>query len=281
MAESGAHLREVGSTNRTRAADYERAINERTALLLRVHPSNFQMTGFTGRPSVEELVALGRDHSIPVFEDLGSGCLADLSAVGIAEPLVQSSMEAGVDMVAFSGDKLLGGPQAGIIAGRRDLVDCVRRHPLFRALRVGKLTIAAMESSLQACLRGAWDEIPAQRMLRLSPGELHARAKAFLERLRPHLPAGAVLEIVGGFSVIGGGSTPDQKLPSFLLAAAGSQWSAARIEERLRLPAEGIPVIARVEAGRLLLDLRTVFPDEEGPLACALVGALAGPVTAG
>jgi L-seryl-tRNA(Ser) seleniumtransferase len=275
MAESGAFLRAVGSTNRTRAADYERAINERTALLLRVHPSNFQMTGFTERPAIEELAALGRKYSLPVFEDLGSGCLADLSGIGIAEPVVRAGLAAGADLLAFSGDKLLGGPQAGIVAGRRDLVERIRRHPLFRALRVDKLTIAAMEETLSAYLRGARDEIPAQRMLRLPPGELHTRAKAFVERLQSHLPAGASLEIVEGFSVIGGGSTPDQKLPTFLLAVASPQLSAARIEERLRQPAEGIPVIARIEAGCLLLDLRTVYPDEEGPLACALVGALA------
>ena len=274
MAESGAFLREVGTTNRTRGADYERAINERTALLLRVHPSNFQMTGFTERPAIEELTALGRKHSLPVFEDIGSGCLADLSGIGIAEPLACASLTAGVDLLAFSGDKLLGGPQAGIIAGRRDLVDRVRRHPLFRALRVDKLTIAAVEETLGAYLRGAWDEIPTQRMLRLSAAEIHTRANALLERLHAHLPAGASLGIIEGFSVIGGGSTPDQKLPTFLLSVASTKLSAARLEERLRRPAEGIPVIARIEDGRLLLDLRTVFPDEEGPLACALVGAL-------
>jgi L-seryl-tRNA(Ser) seleniumtransferase len=274
MAESGAFLREVGTTNRTRAADYERAINERTALLLRVHPSNFQMTGFTERPAIEELSALGRKHSLPVFEDLGSGCLADLSGIGIVEPMARASLAAGVDVIAFSGDKLLGGPQAGIIAGRRDLVERTRRHPLFRALRADKLAIAAMEETLSAHLRGAWDEIPAQRMLRLSPNELRQRASAFVERLQPHLPAGASLEIVEGFSVIGGGSTPDQKLPTFLLAVSCRQLTSARLEERLRQPAEGIPVIARIEDGRLLLDLRTVLPDEEGLLACALVGAL-------
>jgi L-seryl-tRNA(Ser) seleniumtransferase len=274
MAESGAFLREVGTTNRTRAADYECAINECTALLLRVHPSNFQMTGFTERPAIGELTALGCKYSLSVFEDLGSGCLADLSGIGIGEPMARASIAAGVDVIAFSGDKLLGGPQAGIIAGRRDLVERIRRHPLFRALRVDKLTIAAMEETMGAYLRGAWDEIPAQRMLRLSPDELRQRAVAFVERLQVHLPAGASLEVVEGFSVIGGGSTPDRKLPAFLVAVASPQLSAARIEERLRRPAEGIPVIARIEEGRLLLDLRTVFPDEEGPLACALVGAL-------
>jgi L-seryl-tRNA(Ser) seleniumtransferase len=275
MAESGAFLREVGATNRTRAADYERAINERTALLLRVHPSNFQMTGFTERPSIEELTTLGHKHSLPVFEDLGSGCLADLIGIGIAEPMVRASLAADADLLAFSGDKLLGGPQAGIIAGRRGLVERVRRHPLFRALRVDKLTIAALEETLSAYLRGAFDEIPAQRMLRMSAGELHKRAAAFVERLQPHLPACSSLEIMEGFSVIGGGSTPDQKLPAFPLAVATPHLSAARLEERLRRPADGIPVIARIKEDRLLLDLRTVFPDEEGPLACALVGALA------
>ncbi|HKF51251.1 MAG TPA: L-seryl-tRNA(Sec) selenium transferase, partial [Candidatus Acidoferrales bacterium] len=167
MAASGARLREVGTTNRTRIADYERAISKETRLLLRVHPSNFKIVGFTKRPELEELPALGRKKRIPVFEDLGSGCLTDLANADAGEPVVRASFAAGVDLVTFSGDKLLGGPQAGIIAGKQKLVERVRRNPLFRALRVDKLTIAALEATLSAYQRGALDEIPALRMIRM------------------------------------------------------------------------------------------------------------------
>jgi L-seryl-tRNA(Ser) seleniumtransferase len=274
MAESGAVLREVGTTNRTRLRDYERAINERTRLLLRVHPSNFRITGFTERPSLDELVALGRRHQLPVFEDLGSGCLADLAASGIAEPVARASCDAGVSAVCFSGDKLLGGPQAGIIAGQREIVERIRRNPLFRALRVDKLTIAALEVTLKSYLRGAYDEIPTLRMIRLPANELARRAANFSEQLRPSLPQDANLEVHAGFSVIGGGSTPDQQLPTHLIAISSRRHSATQLEERLRRPERGTPVIARIEDDLLLLDLRTVFPDEEAALAAALVSAL-------
>jgi len=274
MAESGALLREVGTTNRTRIVDYERAITERTRFLLRVHPSNFRIVGFTERPSLESLAALGKKHSLPVFEDLGSGCLADLSESAVHEPLVRQSLESGADIVAFSGDKLLGGPQAGIIAGRRELIERIRRHPLFRALRVDKLVIAAMEETLSAYLRGAFEEIPVQRMLRAGSEELRARAELFFEGLKPHLSAGISVKICEGFSVIGGGATPEQTLPAHLIRIASPRDSASRLEEKLRCPAEGMPVIARIEDNRLVVDLRTVFPNEEGMLACALVGAL-------
>jgi L-seryl-tRNA(Ser) seleniumtransferase len=275
MAESGAVLREVGTTNRTRLADYERAISERTRLLLRVHPSNFRMVGFTERPQLEELVELGRRASLPVFEDLGSGCLADLSAYGLDEPLAGASLAAGASVVSFSGDKLLGGPQAGIIAGKKELVERIRRNPLFRALRVDKLTIAALETTLSACLRGALDEIPALRMIRLSAGEIGRRAEAFLERLRLQLASGEVeMEIRPGQSVIGGGSTPAEHLPTQVMTVATARYSAAQLEARLRQPAEGFPVLARIEDERLVLDLRTVFPEQEPALAAALAAAL-------
>src|SRR5205809_6067198 len=166
MEQSGAILREVGTTNRTHLADYENAISEKTRVLLRVHPSNFKVTGFTDKPSIEELVALSQQNGLPLVEDLGSGCLVDLSEYGVSEPTVKQSIEAGVSIVMFSGDKLLGGPQAGIIAGEKELVARVRRHPLFRALRVDKLAIAALEATLGAYLRAAWDEIPVMRMIR-------------------------------------------------------------------------------------------------------------------
>jgi L-seryl-tRNA(Ser) seleniumtransferase len=275
MAESGATLREVGTTNRTRIADYERAINEHTRLLLRVHPSNFQITGFAEKPSLEQLAALSQRASLPLVEDLGSGCLVDLSAAGIAEPLVRHSIDAGVSVVLFSGDKLLGGPQAGIIAGKNEIVARIRRHPLFRALRVDKLTTAALAATLGAYLRAALDEIPALRMIRLTPQELKRRAENFLRELTPELPLDEVeLEITDGASLPGGGSTPTQSLPTKIIRIASARHSAAQLEQRLRCSPTRISVIARVEDDRLALDLRTVFPEQEAQLAQALAAAL-------
>ena len=241
MAESGAVLREVGTTNRTGIRDYEEAINDRTRLLLRVHPSNFRVTGFTDRPSLEELVALGKKVNLPVYEDLGSGCLADLTAAGILEPVVRSSGEAGVSVMSFSGDKLLGGPQAGMIAGKKEIVDRIRRNPLFRALRVDKLTIAALEVTLKSYLRGALDEIPALRMIRLSAAEIGSRAEQLLAKLRPLLPDDVAIQIREGVSVIGGGSTPDQSLPTSLIAIASPRISARQLEENMRRPELQVP----------------------------------------
>jgi L-seryl-tRNA(Ser) seleniumtransferase len=274
LAESGAVLREVGTTNRTRTGDYERAINKSTRLLLRVHPSNFRITGFTARPSLEELVALGKKRKIPVCEDLGSGCVADLTPSGVNEPVACESFTAGVGIITFSGDKLLGGPQAGIIAGKKDLIERVRRNPLFRALRVDKLTIAALEATLLDYRRGAVDEIPTLRMIRIPASEIAQRAQAFVEKLRPALPADATAEIIKGNSVIGGGSTPDQSLPTFLVAITRRHHTAAEIEARLRAGKSGPPIIARVERNRLIIDFRTVFPSEESALAAAISATL-------
>src|SRR5262249_498975 len=250
--------------NRTRLADYERAISERTRLLLRVHPSNFRIVGFTERPRLEELIELGRRAGLPVFEDLGSGCLVDLSPYGLEEPVARSSLAAGASVVSFSGDKLLGGPQAGIIAGKKELVERVRHNPLFRALRVDKLTIAALEVTLSACLRGALDEIPALRMIRLSAEEIGRRSAAFIERLRLQLGRGEVeVELRRGESVIGGGSTPAEHLPTRLISIASVRHSAVELEARLRRAADQAAVIARIEDERLVLDLRTVFPEQE------------------
>jgi L-seryl-tRNA(Ser) seleniumtransferase len=274
MAESGATLREVGTTNRTRIADYERTINEKTRLLLRVHPSNFQITGFAEKPTLEELATLSQRTSLPLIEDLGSGCLVDLSAAGISEPLVRHSIDAGVSVVIFSGDKLLGGPQAGIIAGKKEIVTRVRRHPLFRALRVDKLTTAALEATLGAYLRAELDEIPALRMIRMTSQELKRRAENFLRELTPELPLGEVeLEVADGASLAGGGSTPAQSLPTNIIRIASARHSAAQLEQRLRRSA-GISVIARVEEDHLILDLRTVFPEQEPQLVKALATAL-------
>jgi len=275
MAQSGAVLREVGTTNRTRIVDYESAINENTRLLLRVHPSNFTITGFAEKPSLEELVSLGQRTGLPLVEDLGSGCLVDLSSVGIREPTVRQSVDAGVSVVMFSGDKLLGGPQAGIIAGKKELVSRVRRHPLFRALRVDKLTTAALAATLGAYLRGAVDEIPGLRMIRMSVQEIKRRAENFLRELTPELPLGEVeLDITDGSSLAGGGSTPTQSLPTKLIRIASARYSAAQLEQRLRRAPAGISVIARVEDDRLILDLRTVFPEQEVALLKTIAAAV-------
>jgi len=281
MEQSGATLREVGTTNRTRLADYENAITDKTRILLRVHPSNFQITGFTDKPSLQELAALAQRKNLPLVEDLGSGCLVDLSAHGITEPLVRHSFEAGAHIVMFSGDKLLGGPQAGIIAGKHDLVAKIRRHPLFRALRVDKLTIAALEATLGAYLRAVHDEIPALRMIRATATDVKLRAENFLRDLAAELPPGKnageaenKFHIVDGSSLVGGGSTPAQSLPTKLIRITSPLYSAAQLEQRLRRAPAGISVIARVESDRLILDLRTVLPAQEPQLVQSIAAAL-------
>ena len=275
MEQSGAILREVGTTNRTRLADYENAINEKTRVLLRVHPSNFKVTGFTDKPSIEELVALSQRSGLPLVEDLGSGCLVDLSEHGVSEPTVKQSVDAGVSVVMFSGDKLLGGPQAGIIAGKKEIIARVRRYPLFRALRVDKLTIAALEATLGAYLRAAWSEIPAMRMIRMTTQELKRRAENFIRELRPELPLDEVeIEIADGASLAGGGSTPSQSLPTRIIRIASARYSATKLEQRLRRAPAGASVIARVEDDRLILDLRTVFSEQEPLLIKTLSSAL-------
>jgi L-seryl-tRNA(Ser) seleniumtransferase len=271
MSESGALLREVGTTNRTHVRDYEKAVNEKTRLILRVHPSNFRISGFTGRPTLEELVAVGKRARVPVYEDLGSGCLADLSGTGVEEPVVRSRCAAGVTVATYSSDKLLGGPQAGIIAGKRDVVEAIRRDPMFRVLRVDKLTIAALEATARAYLRGAVDEIPALRMIRAGAEAMRVRSEIFCTKAVDALPDGVRLSVVPGFSVVGGGSTPDQRIESYVIALEGGATSVNAMEVRLR--AARVPVIARIEGKKLILDLRTVRVDEEGELIDALVSA--------
>jgi L-seryl-tRNA(Ser) seleniumtransferase len=242
---------------------------------MRVHPSNFQMSGFTDKPDLAELVALSKKTNLPLIEDLGSGCLADLSPLGIAEPTVRQSVEAGVSLVIFSGDKLLGGPQAGIIAGKKELAQKVRRHPLFRALRVDKLTICALEATLAAYLRGAGDEIPSLRMLRANFEDLTRRADNFLHELKRRLPsAGFKIELVEGESLAGGGSTPSQSLRSPVIHVRSERRSVAELERRLRRGFGGLPVIARIENDHIVIDLRTVFEDQEPELSAALAAAL-------
>jgi L-seryl-tRNA(Ser) seleniumtransferase len=271
MAQSNGILREVGTTNRTRVADYERAITDKTKLLLRVHRSNFQITGFTEQPALEDLVALGRERSIPVVEDLGSGALFDLVSVGIhGEKGVGESLRAGVDVVTYSGDKLLGGPQAGMLSGRADLIGRMRANSLFRALRVDKLTYSALEATLLAYVKGDYDAIPALNMMRLSRADVGARAQAVAGALRM-LP-GLKVEVIDGESVIGGGAAPSAVLPTRLLALAVDDRGADDFLAQLRGATP--PVIARVEDDRVVLDLRTVFPSQQEALVKAIRDAV-------
>ena len=268
-AKSGGLLREVGTTNRTRVGDYASAINERTRVLLRVHASNFRIVGFTERPALEEMVALARQHHLILMEDLGSGCLVDLTPLGIEdEPLVSPSLRAGVDVVTFSGDKLLGGPQAGIITGKREPLARIRKNPLFRALRVDKLTISALQATVALYLREDYDAVPALRMIRLSVEEIGRRAATLADRLNRCAGFSASLE--SGESVIGGGSTPGQSLPTRLIALTHATRTATQIETLLRQ--NNPAIIARVERDRVLLDLRTVFEEQEQEIVRAFEG---------
>jgi L-seryl-tRNA(Ser) seleniumtransferase len=270
MAKSGAVLREVGTTNRTRASDYEQAISERTRLLLRVHRSNFEITGFTEQASTAELVALARKSGIPMMEDLGSGALFDLGSVGISgEPGVLDSLRSGVDIVTYSGDKLLGGPQAGLISGSSELIGRMRSNSLFRALRVDKLIYAALEATLLEYVRRNHDAVPTLRMMRLSKDEVGKRAEALATRIAgPKLK----VEIVDGESLLGGGAAPSSVLPTRVIALVCENLSADELAARLR--GSTPPIIARVEEGRVLLDLRTVFTtqDEAIERALAIIG---------
>jgi L-seryl-tRNA(Ser) seleniumtransferase len=270
MQKSGAVLHEVGTTNRTRIGDYRKAVNENTRLLLRVHPSNFRIMGFTERPALEELVALGREKNIPVYEDLGSGCLVSLAEQGLREELpAGDSIAAGADVISFSGDKLLGGPQAGVIAGSKEIVSRIRRNPLFRALRVDKLTYAVLETTLLAYRQEQYHRIPTLRMIQMSQTEIEGRARRLMESV-PARPGGVQWEIVAGESVIGGGSAPGYSIPTRLIALRHEKRSAAVMEKQLL--AHRPPVIARVDADAVLLDLRTVLPHQEAALAGAIRG---------
>jgi len=274
MAKSGARLREVGTTNRTRLSDYQKAITENTRLLLRVHRSNFAMIGFTEQPASHELVALGHSRGIPVMEDLGNGLLVNLASAGIqGEYGLHESLVAGVDVVCVSGDKLLGGPQAGIIAGRRELIKRIRSNPLFRALRVDKLTYGALEATLLAYVKQDYAGIPTLRMIYTTPAEIRGRADSLLKRLESI--RGARAEVIEGASVIGGGTAPTTTLSTFLVAITSELHSPEELLRRLR--SQSPPVIARIEDDRIVLDLRTVFHEDEGALVTALRSALGTP----
>ncbi len=264
MARSGTALREVGTTNRTRLDDYRQAINERTRLILRVHPSNFRVSGFTARPELKELVELGRERGIPVYEDLGSGCMVDLRAMGIDEPVVQDSIAAGANVVSFSGDKLLGGPQSGITTGDPELIARMRRNPMYRAFRVDKLIIQALENTLRAVLKQDWSAIPALRMIFAGPDQIREKAERVARQIE-----GMKTIVRQSESAIGGGSTPDQKLRTWIIELEVP--SAAAFERRLR--SASVPVIARIERDRVILDMRTVADEEEALLIAAVRSA--------
>jgi L-seryl-tRNA(Ser) seleniumtransferase len=271
LRKAGARLREVGTTNRTRLADYEAAIGPETALVLKVHPSNFRVVGFTESVPLAALAALARERRLPLVEDLGSGALSALPPP-IAEPTVGASLEAGADLVTFSGDKLVGGPQAGLAAGRQAIVDALRRNPLYRALRVDKMTVAALDAVLASHESGrAQSEVPASRMLWLSADDVRRRAEPLAAGLAAEVP-GLEATVVPGRSAVGGGAAPGAELPTVLVALAHPTLSAARLAADLR--AGTPPVVARVSEGRLVLDLRTVQPAEDPALRAALLRAL-------
>jgi L-seryl-tRNA(Ser) seleniumtransferase len=275
MAQSGARLVEVGTTNRTRAADYRAAVGPDTAALLKVHRSNFRLVGFVAEATLEELVALGRETSLPVVYDLGSGTLVDLEPFGLpGEPTVQSAVAAGADVVTFSGDKLLGGPQAGIICGRAAWVERCRRHPLNRALRVDKLTLAALEATLRCYERPgeALRAVPTLAMLARPSEELRVAAERLAAAAAAALAGRAEVSVLGGASQAGGGSLPAVELPTWLVAVGPTRRSAAEALARLRTGEP--PVVARVQGDRLLLDPRTLLPGDDEDLVAALAAAV-------
>jgi L-seryl-tRNA(Ser) seleniumtransferase len=271
MEKSGARLREVGTTNRTRISDYEKAINENTRLLLRVHPSNYRVIGFTERPSVQEIADLAKRAGIPAFEDLGSGCLVDVGKYGVKdEPVVSESLKAGISIVSFSGDKMLGGPQAGIIAGTREMIHQVRQNPLMRALRVDKSTYAALEATLRLYEQGkAESEVPVIRAMALTLNASREQAEQFAMKVAVATEGAFDVTVELGESIIGAGSAPQVTLPTFLLGVRAKFISADSLHDRLR--SHRVPIITRTEREKILIDLRTVAEGEETIILDALL----------
>jgi L-seryl-tRNA(Ser) seleniumtransferase len=270
LAQSGATLREVGTTNRTKISDYEKAMGDSTTLVMRVHPSNYKIIGFTETPSLKDLALLAHRNQKLLYEDAGSGALVDLSRYGLAdEPLIARSIEHGADIVTFSGDKLLGGSQAGFIVGRRSLIEQIRKHPLYRALRVDKMIYAALQATLEAyAFDRSETEIPVIRMLSISKEEIGKRVDEVVSKLDA-TKRELQVEVVEGESVIGGGSSPDTRLATFLIALRHPKMSSAEIEIKLR--SLQTPLITRIEGDRVLIDLRTVAVEQEEKLIEALL----------
>ena len=271
MAQSRTRMIEVGTTNRTKLADYRKAISERTRLIMRVHTSNYRIVGFTKTPSLRELAALAHDTGLLLYEDAGSGALVDLSDHGITgEPVICDSIADGPDVVSFSGDKLLGGPQVGVLVGRAAVIELMRRNPLARALRADKLRIAALEATLDSYARGvSAQEVPAQRMIATSAAEIKARAEQFVERLRRQIEPAIQLHVIEGESAIGGGAAPTAHMATALIAVTHGNLTASQIETNLRRSTP--PVIARIVEGRVLIDLRTVAEVEESDVEHAIL----------
>ena len=272
LRKGGARLVEVGTTNRTRIADFANAITPQTGLILRVHPSNFRIVGFTESADLKDLVALGRQRSVTVVEDLGSGLLDQMKEPLDHEATIAESLATGVDVVTASGDKLLGGPQAGLLVGRKKAVDALRRNPLYRALRVDKMTIAALDSVLALHEAGRREELPVPRMLAMPKAAIRARVEGLRDRLQAKGLAG--IEVRDVDSAVGGGAAPDLALPSAALAVTPSGESAESLARRLR--GSSPPIIARIEDDVVLFDLRTVLPGEEEQIERALLGPRKG-----
>ena len=252
MEACGAQLKEVGATNKTHLSDYEKAIRPETKALMKVHTSNYRIVGFSETPALADLVKLGHAHGLPVLEDLGSGCLLDLHRFGIHdEPSVQDSLKAGVDVVSFSGDKLLGGPQAGIILGKKAYIDILKKHPLTRAMRVDKMTLAALEATLRSYEAGMEEEIPVIGMLSASSEVLEKKARTLAALLAE---AGIFADVLPTQGQVGGGSVPNQNLPSFAVALSGD---INALEQKLRLGTT--PIVGRIHNDRYLLDIRTLW----------------------
>ncbi len=275
MRTSGARLKEVGTTNKTHLRDYEDALDEATGLILRVHHSNYRIQGFAEEPGIAELAALGRKRGVPVVDDLGSGALVDLKAFGLeTEPLVRESVAAGADIACFSGDKLIGGPQSGIIVGRAELVQRIRKNPLARAFRCGKLTLAALEATLKLFLDP--DRLPERhpvyRMLGLKAEDIERRANRAASTLRRALPEGVEISVEPGESQVGSGAVPVQTLPTRVLAVRAAPIPTEELARRLRR--SDPPVFARIAGDRVLLDFRTIQPKEDKPVAAILINLL-------
>ena len=267
MAQSGTLMVEVGTTNRTQLADYRKAISEKTRLLMRVHTSNYRIVGFTKTPGLSQLAELAHEAGVPLYEDAGSGALVDLAQFGIeGEPVIRDSLAAGVDVVTFSGDKLLGGPQSGIIAGREKLIERMRANPLYRALRADKLRLAGLEATLEEYSQE--NRVPAQEMMALTAAEVGARADRFIANLSKRIPSSITIETVEGKSAVGGGSAPTSPLPTVLISVTSSSRTANEIETLLRR--RELPVVVRIVEDRVVIDLRTVCESEEPEIEKAL-----------
>jgi len=268
MAQSGARMIEVGTTNRTRLSDYRRAINERSRLVMRVHTSNYRIVGFTKVPSLSELAELTRETGLPLYEDVGSGALIDFNQYGIeGEPVIRESIEAGADLVSFSGDKLVGGPQTGLLVGRSELIERMRGNPLYRALRADKLRLAALEETLSAYSRE--EKVPTLEMIAMTAEQIEQRAEELIRKVSKNTADGLTLELIKSESAVGGGSAPISSLPTVAISVAQERFTPNKISELLRQ--WNPPIIVRILNDRVLIDLRTIAHADEAEVEAALI----------